>query len=86
MRFIILASLLTILCHKAVKRLFIIIYLSLIISRALSRRKWSPATTGPAGPSMADLVAIDGPAGPSMAAMDGPPCRKWSPIYFAANA
>ena len=40
-----------------------------------SRRKWSPATTGPAGPCMADLVAIDGPDGPSMAAMDGPPCR-----------
>ena len=49
----------------------------------LSRRKWSPATTGPAGPSMADLVAIDGPAGPSMAAMDGPLCRKLSPINFA---
>ena len=38
----------------------------------LSRRKWSPATTGPAGLSVADLVAIDGPARPSMAAMDGP--------------
>ena len=38
----------------------------------LSRRKWSPATTGPAGPSMADLFAIDGPAaGPSMATMHG---------------
>ena len=54
--------------------------------KVLSRRKWSPATTGPARPSMADLVAIDGLAGSSMAAMDGPPCRKWSPIYFAANA
>ena len=51
----------------------------------LSRRKWSPATTGPAGPSMADLVAIDGPAGPYMAAMDGPPCRKWSPHLFCCK-
>ena len=34
---------------------------------------------------MADLVAIDGPAGPSMAAMDGPLCRKLSPINFATN-
>jgi len=31
-----------------------------------------PPTTGPAGPSTTDFVAIDGPAGPSMAAMDGP--------------
>ena len=31
----------------------------------LSRRSWSPATTGPPGPSMA--------------AMDSPLCRKWSP-------
>ena len=34
--------------------------------KELSRCKWSPATTGPAGPSMANVVAIDGPAGPSM--------------------
>ena len=40
------------------------------------------ATTSPARPSMANLVAIDGPAGPSMAAMDGPLCRKWSPFEF----
>ena len=53
--------------------------------KELSRRKWSPATTGPAGPSMADLVAIDGPAGPSMAATDGPLCRNLSPINFAIN-
>ena len=45
----------------------------------LSRRSWSPATTGPPGPSAASYVAIDGPPGPSMAAMDGPLCRKWSP-------
>ena len=50
-----------------------------------SCRKWSPATTGPAGPSIADLVAIDGPDGPSMAAMDGPPCRKWSPHLFCCK-
>ena len=31
-----------------------------------------PPTNGPAGPSMANFVAINGPAGPSMAAMDGP--------------
>ena len=42
--------------------------------RDLSHRKWSPATTGPAGPSMADLVAIDGPL-----------CRKLSLINFATN-
>ena len=45
----------------------------------LSRRSWSPATTGPPGPSAANYVAVDGPPGPSMAAMDGPFCRKWSP-------
>ena len=45
----------------------------------LSRRSWSPATTGPPGPSAANYVAVDGPPGPSMAAMDGPLCRKWSP-------
>ena len=45
----------------------------------LSRRSWSPATTGPPGPSAANYVAIDGPPGPSMAAMNGPPCHKWSP-------
>ena len=57
----------------------------LSIQGGLSRPKWSPATTGLAGPSMADLVAIDGPAGPSMAAMDGPLCRKLSPINFATH-
>ena len=31
-----------------------------------------PPTTGPAGPSTANFVAIDGPARPSMAVMDGP--------------
>ena len=47
----------------------------------LSRRKWSLATTGPPGPSMAtDFVAIDGPPGPTVAAMDSPLCPKWSPI------
>ena len=45
----------------------------------LSRRSWSPATTGPPGPSAASYVAVDGPPGPSMAAMDGPLFRKWSP-------
>ena len=45
----------------------------------LSRRSWSPATTGPPGPSAANYVAVDGPPRPSMAAMDGPLCRKWSP-------
>ena len=45
----------------------------------LSRRSWSPATTGPLGLSAANYVAIDGPPGLSMAAMDGPRCRKWSP-------
>ena len=47
--------------------------------RVLSRRSWSPATTGPPGPSAANYVAVDGPPGPSMAAMDGPLFRKWSP-------
>ena len=45
----------------------------------VSCRSWSPATTGPPGPSAANYVAVDGPPGPSMAAMDGPLCRKWSP-------
>ena len=31
-----------------------------------------PPTTGPAGPSTVNFVAIDGPVRPSMAAMDGP--------------
>ena len=53
--------------------------------KVLSHRKWSPTTTCPVGPSMADLVAIDGPAGPSMAAMDGPLCHKLSSINFATN-
>ena len=35
----------------------------------LSHRSWSPATTGPPGPSAANYVAVDGPPGPSMAAM-----------------
>ena len=46
----------------------------------LSRRSWSSATTGPPGPSAANYVAVNGPPGPSMAAMDGPLCRKWSPV------
>ena len=37
----------------------------------LSHRSWSPATTGPPGPSAANYVAVDGLPGPSMAAMDG---------------
>ena len=37
----------------------------------LSYNRWSP-TTGPAGPSMTNVVTIDGPARPYMAAMDGP--------------
>ena len=38
------------------------------------RHNWSP------GPSAANYVAVVGPPGPSMAAMDGPLCRKWSPL------
>ena len=30
-----------------------------------------PPTTGPAGPSMANVFAMDGPTGQFMAAMDG---------------
>ena len=51
----------------------------------LSRRSWSPATTGPPGPSAANYVAVDGPPGPSMAAMDGPLCHKWSPTSRPAQ-
>ena len=42
----------------------------------LSRRKWSPATTGPPGPSMANCVAVD-----------GPPDQLWLPwmVRFAAS-
>ena len=53
--------------------------LQVILLCDLSRRSWSPATTGPPGPSAANYAAVDGPPGPSMAAMDGPLCRKWSP-------
>ena len=45
------------------------------VTHVLSRRKWSPATTGPARPSMADLVAIDGPAGPCIHG-----CHGWSAL------
>ena len=34
------------------------------VAKGLSRRKWSPATTGPAGPSMTTKFAVDGPARP----------------------
>ena len=50
--------------------------------RDLSRCRWSPATTGPPGPSMASFLAVDGPPGPTMAAMNGPLCCKWSPQFF----
>ena len=43
-----------------------------ISRKVLLRRSWSPATTGPPGPSAANYFAVDGPPGPSMAAMDGP--------------
>ena len=54
----------------------------------MSCRKWSPATTGLARPSMRQiwLPYIDGSAGPSMAAMNDPLCHKLSPgINFATN-
>ena len=44
-----------------------------VTPQLVPRHNWSP------GPSAANYVAIDAP-GPSMAAMDGPLCRKWSPI------
>ena len=62
--------------------MFIIKYGSTYNSRDLSRRRWSPATTGPPGPFVAIFVAMDGPPGPSMATIDGPPCCKWSPQVF----
>ena len=42
----------------------------------LSRRSWSPATTGPPGPSAANYVAVD-----------GPPDQVWLPwmVRFAAS-
>ena len=42
-------------------------------------------TTGPSGPSMANFASYHrwSPR-PTMAAMDGPLCRKWSPIYAFA--
>ena len=51
----------------------------------MSCRSWSPATTGPPGPSAANYVAVEGPPGPSMAAMDGLLCRKWSPTSKLAQ-
>ena len=45
----------------------------------LSCRRWSPATSGPPGPSMAIFSATDGPPGPSMAAIDGPPLPQMVP-------
>ena len=39
-----------------------------------------PRHNRPPGPSIANFVAINGLPGPTMAAMDGPLCRKWSPI------
>ena len=53
--------------------------MAVAIRTGLSRRSWSPTTTGPPGPSAASYVTVDGPPGPSMAVMDGPLCRKWSP-------
>ena len=49
------------------------------LQNGLSCRSWSPTTTGPPGPSVANYVAVNGPPGPSMAAIDGPLCRNWSP-------
>ena len=42
----------------------------------MSRRSWSPATTGPPGPSAANYVAVD-----------GPPDQVWLPwmVRFAAS-
>ena len=44
-----------------------------VMPQLVPRHNWSP------GPSAANYVAVGGPPEPSMAAMDGPPCRKWSP-------
>ena len=38
------------------------------------------------GPSAANYVAVDGPPGPSIAAMDGPLCRKCSPVASRKNS
>ena len=42
----------------------------------MSRRSWSPATTGPPGPSAANYVAVD-----------DPPDQVWLPwmVHFAAS-
>ena len=53
-----------------------------VTPQLVPHHNWSPTTTGPPGPSAANYVAIDGPPGPSMAAMNGPPCHKWSPDGF----
>ena len=50
------------------------------IQWGLSRRKWSPTTTGPPGPSTANgACCCRWSPGPTIASMDGPLCRKWSP-------
>ena len=52
------------------------------IACVLSRRRWSPATSGPPGPSMAIFFAVDGPPGPIMAATDGPPLLQVVPLVY----
>ena len=51
----------------------------------MSRRSWSPTTTGPPRPSAANYVAVNGPPGPSMATMDDLLCRKWFPTSKPAQ-
>ena len=52
----------------------------------LSRCNWSPATTGPPGPSAAIFVAIDGPPDQvwqTMTATDGPALPQVVPLYLS---
>ena len=49
----------------------------------LSRRSWSPAASGPPGPSMVILIAVDGPLRLVMAATDGLPLPQVVPQYIS---
>ena len=52
-----------------------------IRNSGLSRRRWSPATSGPPD-HLWQFFAVDGPPGPSVAAIDSPPLPQVVPSIF----